>query len=314
MKQPTPLGLENSLDGRMSPDIHLSFRIFAAHWRKVNHTWSYPEHTHDLFELNVVLSGSQRMTVGGVPVAQQPGDLLFIPPDVLHGSQGAQGGADMTYFCMHFDVDDLYLRRRLLTMRNYAHATGSPLETTLREPLASIIAAVREPDGDPQRERLSAQNACLRIFAALGEWVLRDAQAGTGTPDKPGDASDNAMRIAARIERLLQQSVQRAMLDARTAGTGMPEGGERVSIERIAAEVGYSSAYCNRVFQRIYGMSPRQHLTGLILREAKLLLAASERSIEEIAAMLGYRDVSQFSKQFKRWTGMSPLGYRRLAH
>jgi AraC-like DNA-binding protein len=312
MKQPTPPGLENSLDGRMSPDIHLSFRIFAAHWRKVNPTWSYPEHTHDLFELNVVLSGSQRMTVGASPVVQQPGDLLFIPPDVRHSSQGSLDRADMTYFCMHFDVDDLYLRRRLLTMRKYAHETGSPLETALRGPLASIIAAVREPESDLQRDRLAAQNACLHIFAALGEWVLQDDAADVR--EKTGEASDSAVRLAARIERLLQQSVQRSMRDAKAAGSGIGGSGERVSIERIAAEVGYSPAYCNRVFQRIYGVSPRQHLTGLILREAKLLLADSERSIEEIAAMLGYRDVSQFSKQFKRWTGMSPLGYRRLSH
>ncbi|MNC59455.1 DNA-binding transcriptional regulator AraC [compost metagenome] len=59
-------------------------------------------------------------------------------------------------------------------------------------------------------------------------------------------------------------------------------------------------------------MSPRQYLSDLIIRHAKLLLLDNSLSVEAIAHRLGYRDVSHFSKQFKRWTGLPPMGYRRL--
>jgi len=87
---------------------------------------------------------------------------------------------------------------------------------------------------------------------------------------------------------------------------------ERIGIEKMASRLGYSPAYCNRVFQRVYGMSPRQYLTGLIIRQAKLLLINTELTIEGIAYQLGYRDISQFSKQFKRWMNLSPAAFRKL--
>jgi AraC-like DNA-binding protein len=33
-------------------------------------------------------------------------------------------------------------------------------------------------------------------------------------------------------------------------------------------------------------------------------------SIQDIAALLGYRDVSSFSRAFQRWTGRTPRSYR----
>jgi AraC-like DNA-binding protein len=40
------------------------------------------------------------------------------------------------------------------------------------------------------------------------------------------------------------------------------------------------------------------------------LLETTERSIEEIAGELGYSDISNFYRAFKRWTGKSPSSYR----
>ena len=78
--------------------------------------------------------------------------------------------------------------------------------------------------------------------------------------------------------------------------------------------MGYSPAHCQRVFRQAYGMSPRQYMTLLKLNHAKRLLQDPTRSIEQISETLGYRDVSQFSKQFKRWMNLSPSAYRQLSH
>lgn len=39
-------------------------------------------------------------------------------------------------------------------------------------------------------------------------------------------------------------------------------------------------------------------------------LMFSGDSVQSIAAMLGYRDVSNFSRAFRRWTGKTPRAYR----
>jgi len=63
-----------------------------------------------------------------------------------------------------------------------------------------------------------------------------------------------------------------------------------------------------------------QHLTfGAVLdqvreQRARELLKSSRLSIEQVGDMLGYAEVSSFSRAFRRWTGMSPLPYRRRSH
>ena len=47
----------------------------------------------------------------------------------------------------------------------------------------------------------------------------------------------------------------------------------------------------------------RQHLAVQALKE-------DEYAVKEIAYMLGYNELSAFSRAFKRWTGISPDGYR----
>ena len=42
-------------------------------------------------------------------------------------------------------------------------------------------------------------------------------------------------------------------------------------------------------------------------------LIFSRDSIQDIAVSLGYRDMSSFTRAFRRWAGVSPLAFRRAA-
>jgi AraC-like DNA-binding protein len=61
----------------------------------------------------------------------------------------------------------------------------------------------------------------------------------------------------------------------------------------------------------VYGQSPRVYLSEMVLHEAKVLLGNPKLSIQNIATMLGYKDIAHFSRQFKRWSGVSPTCYRQ---
>lgn len=298
---PIEPGIQNSIDGRMSADIQVAFHIFAAHWRKVNELWHYPEHTHPMFEINIALQGQQHMLVGGQSFVQHSGDILFIRPGVKHSSLGTDPGCEMTYYCLHFDIDDLTLRRSLLTADSVSLSGDTPELREIRSALDGIISStILSESEDSHRNRLVTLHASLQLLTALSGWVLAEMPNAAGSTQS--GVSENTVALANSIEGLLQASVFSA------AATGERNGG----IEGIAASLGYSPTHCNRTFHQIYGMSPRKYLSGLIIRQAKLLLMDNSLSVDSIAHQLGYRDVSHFSKQFKRWTGLPPMGYRRL--
>ncbi|CEM61407.1 AraC family transcriptional regulator [Treponema phagedenis] len=66
-----------------------------------------------------------------------------------------------------------------------------------------------------------------------------------------------------------------------------------------------------RLFKKIYGLSPRAYLNGLLLSRAALQLATSDKMIWEIAVEAGYSNFSKFSASFKKTYGISPRQYRK---
>ncbi|MNE81766.1 HTH-type transcriptional regulator AppY [compost metagenome] len=46
-------------------------------------------------------------------------------------------------------------------------------------------------------------------------------------------------------------------------------------------------------------------------RHATSLLSRTDYSLEQIADELGYSDVANFSRDFKRWSGRSPSNWRK---
>jgi AraC-like DNA-binding protein len=86
---------------------------------------------------------------------------------------------------------------------------------------------------------------------------------------------------------------------------------EPVSIELMAATLGFSRAYLSRVFKRHTGMTPVAFLLRLRIDHARRLLRErTELTVEQIAASVGFQDPLYFSKQFRRICGMPPTSYR----
>ena len=68
--------------------------------------------------------------------------------------------------------------------------------------------------------------------------------------------------------------------------------------------------YISQLFKREAGVTFVQYITQKRLEDAKELLLATQKSIEEIAAEVGVKDYCYFQKIFKKATGMPPGKYR----
>jgi transcriptional regulator GlxA family with amidase domain len=82
-----------------------------------------------------------------------------------------------------------------------------------------------------------------------------------------------------------------------------------VNIRAIARECRTSARYLGRLFRKHVGMSFHQHLFELRMRAAGAMLKASPRPVKEVASLVGYRDISNFVKDFRRYHEITPRRY-----
>ncbi|WP_394924363.1 response regulator [uncultured Robinsoniella sp.] len=83
-----------------------------------------------------------------------------------------------------------------------------------------------------------------------------------------------------------------------------------LAVEEFASKYGYNATYVANQFTAIKKISPNRLVTNLRLNRAKELLQSSDYRLRDIAEMIGYHDVSYFSRIFKDSVGISPRQYR----
>ncbi|MBQ8323323.1 MAG: helix-turn-helix transcriptional regulator [Clostridia bacterium] len=79
--------------------------------------------------------------------------------------------------------------------------------------------------------------------------------------------------------------------------------------DELAALTGLSTVYFRKLFTEIFGVSPITYVHALRIRKAKEMLKSDYVTITNVALSLGYPDVYDFSRTFKKHTGVSPLKY-----
>lgn len=86
---------------------------------------------------------------------------------------------------------------------------------------------------------------------------------------------------------------------------------EKKQVEDYAEILGIASASLTKKLQKFGVESPSRIIKKRIVTEAKRLLLYTEKSVKEIAFILGYEDQHYFSRFFTKEAGISPSDYKR---
>ncbi|NSW90495.1 MAG: helix-turn-helix domain-containing protein [Firmicutes bacterium] len=84
-----------------------------------------------------------------------------------------------------------------------------------------------------------------------------------------------------------------------------------ISLKDISKYVFLSQSYFARAFKEIKGVSPINYLIKVRVERAKELLAGTSRKVGDIAISVGFSNQQRFNEIFKKYTGMTPLQYRK---
>lgn len=176
-----------------------------------------------------------------------------------------------------------------------------------RYPLVRLqpYAVVAEQDGVISSGAASAHyNLTLRLIERLGgsDLAIRCAQRALVDRHRPSQAPYADFQqfvghhdpLIARAQQWLQQQMAQPFV-----------------LAALADALATSERTLMRRFRQTLGASPLQYLQRLRMQAARRLLECSTLEIKQIAAEVGYGDVSSFRRLFKRELSCAPGYYRR---
>ncbi len=84
-----------------------------------------------------------------------------------------------------------------------------------------------------------------------------------------------------------------------------------IKLKDVAEHVGLTPQYLTTLFKKETGKTLYQFIKDKKMEEAKMLLSFSNESITTIADALGFCSSAHLSNNFKKYSGFSPLYYRK---
>lgn len=85
---------------------------------------------------------------------------------------------------------------------------------------------------------------------------------------------------------------------------------QNLKVSDVAAHFGYNEKYLSHLFSTVAGIPLKQFILTNKINAANFMLTDTNKSISEIAHALGFLDSHNFSRAYKKISGLSPSEYR----
>ena len=84
---------------------------------------------------------------------------------------------------------------------------------------------------------------------------------------------------------------------------------KKIKNDDLSKLCGISTVYFRKIFKHAYGTTPIAYIREIKIKKAKEMLRSDYGSIDEISKSLGYNNIYDFSRDFKKHTGIAPSKY-----
>ena len=248
---------------------------------------------HVVYEpsLHVVVQGRKRLTVGDEAYSYEPGECLVTSVPLPVASEVIEASPSQPYLCIGVELEPALVAGMLLEVA----ADGGVSVVDRRSPVRAIEVSGIDAellDAVLRLVKLAATPNHARVLAPLvkreivyrlllGEHASRLAALAA--------SGGQAFRISKAISRL------RSDFD------------QALRIEGLAREVGMSVSAFHHTFRTVTGLSPLQFQKRLRLQQARQLLLAESVDASTVATRVGYNDISQFNREYRRAFGAPPI-------
>ena len=272
----------------LSKDKRLRNHFNIDKKRRTNHHVQSSPHFHSYYEIYYMQEGSCRCFLENTVYNLERGHFLVIHPGEYHIVTYEQKGLHDRY-TLYFDDQRLdesmksYLRQK---REDWVLPRHFMIREELEPEFLSLLARMLE---------------FYRMNNDYGEMMLRYL-----FPVFLLYLWHNASPVtAAAKEDSLETGLQNA---ARFIGANYMR---PITLKDAACEAGFTPTYFSKKFKELAGISFKDYLTHLRLKESVRLLRSTRMSIQEIAEACGFSGSNYFGDVFHSVYGVSPREYRK---
>lgn len=235
-------------------------------------------HLHNNFEIYYLTSGECWYLIGKHSYKISAGDMIFIPPNVIHGTRYVTPTHSRKLInCGEWFIPDS--ARKLFS--DLPCFCASP---ALRKQIDRIFAAI-------EKESLAPDEFSQDIRRS------RVAQ---------------LLLLVARESKTTEQSVVESPIVKKAIQYIAVQYGAPISLTDAAAACFVSKEHLSRTFKKETGMGFSKYLTLYRLRKANALLAERpELRIIDVAQRCGFSESNYFSKTYKKMFGITPMDKKK---
>lgn len=233
-------------------------------------------HTHDFYEVNIVLRGEGQHYIGNTSVPVSPGDVYVLPPRCSHGYAGT--GLAVYHILLRQEVTERY--REALT------ATPGYTELFSVEPFLRGVYR---------------QSLCLRLSPEETDRLMQTLHR-LEEDGRAGRYAGVEVETVALLMGLCRRMRAHTVPDGADSGilramTYIREHlDESLTVERLLPLAAMSRSTFVRQFRRVTGMAPMAYCRQCRVAAARELLATGNYSKAAVAQMCGFYDSSHMQK------------------
>ena len=257
-----------------------------------NQFGNFAQHKHDVLEICIPIENEYKYIANGKSYVINPGDILFIPPGMLHEIESQNEGCRFIYlfavgFIKNFFefsfLNDFFSEPRLVNESTYPSIYGK---------IYSAFMAIND-------QYFMYTNMVLEmpIYSKLLE--IFSLLAATHPQFAPIRTEDAKTKSKYEKFRALINHINSHYMD-------------EITLEWAADYAGFSKYHFSRLFKDYTDVTFADYLMHRRMQAAKVLLSESASTVTEIAFQTGFNNLTSFTRSFKNSTGMTPSEYRQI--
>ena len=254
-----------------------------------------PMHWHGEFEINYIISGCSEFICGDEKFVAHAGDIVILPPNMLHAIYAYEEN-EQVYHTVVFSPDMLGASENdrcavecIQPLVNESY--GMNVHITSEHPAYEELKRAVEASVDCVKRNTAQYDMLMKSELLRFFWILGNQ----GDIYRKKDAENSRSEVIRPVLEYINENFR-----------------ENITVEQLAETVHLSKSYFMSRFREAAGVGAVEYIIQKRIKCACDMLMKTRKTMAEIAFECGFRNISNFNRQFKKIVGCTPGEYRKM--